>query len=132
MAMSRWMLGEQQRAWLSITQMKVGLPLVVLTSTSPESPEIKPFKIWTPTNQLVQIASLNISCPTLDFWVGKDCYTYVTCQRKLANYQDSENRPSLFPHSLTQQECRSYDKLSSHFSYLHHLQINGMHGAAPF
>ncbi|GFU13015.1 putative RNA-directed DNA polymerase from transposon BS [Trichonephila clavipes] len=25
-----------------------------------------------------QIASLDISCPTLEFWVGKDCYTYVT------------------------------------------------------
>ncbi|GFW64983.1 hypothetical protein TNCV_392491 [Trichonephila clavipes] len=41
--------------------------------------------------------SLDISCPTLEFWVGKDCYTYVTCHGKLANYQDSGNRPSLFP-----------------------------------
>ncbi|GFT75746.1 putative RNA-directed DNA polymerase from transposon BS [Trichonephila clavipes] len=38
--MSRWMLGKQQRPWLSITQMKVGLLLVVTTSTPPESPEI--------------------------------------------------------------------------------------------
>ncbi|GFU67102.1 RNA-directed DNA polymerase from mobile element jockey [Trichonephila clavipes] len=37
-------------------------------------PELSlPFKIWTPTNHLVQIASLDISCPTLEFWVGKDC-----------------------------------------------------------
>ncbi|GFY58780.1 putative RNA-directed DNA polymerase from transposon BS [Trichonephila inaurata madagascariensis] len=42
-----------------------------------------PFKIWTPTNHLVQIVSLDISCPTLEFWVGKDCYTSVTCHGKL-------------------------------------------------
>ncbi|GFU87947.1 hypothetical protein TNCV_1335171 [Trichonephila clavipes] len=41
MQMSRWMLGKQQRPWISIMQMKVGLLLVVLTSTSRESPEIK-------------------------------------------------------------------------------------------
>ncbi|GFY47864.1 RNase H domain-containing protein [Trichonephila inaurata madagascariensis] len=33
----------------------------------------------------------------LGILVGKDCYTYVTCHGKLANYQDSGNRPSLFP-----------------------------------
>ncbi|GFY13218.1 RNase H domain-containing protein [Trichonephila clavipes] len=56
-------------------------------------------------------------------------YTYVTCHGKLANYQDSGNQPSLFPF-INQQECRSYDKLSSYFSYLNHFQNNGMHGAA--
>ncbi|GFW97036.1 hypothetical protein TNCV_4802491 [Trichonephila clavipes] len=35
MVMSRWMLGKQQRPWKSITQMKVGLLLVVMTSTLP-------------------------------------------------------------------------------------------------
>ncbi|GFV87015.1 hypothetical protein TNCV_5112331 [Trichonephila clavipes] len=64
---------------------------------SPYLNYLMPFKIWTPSNHLVQIASLDISCPTLEFWVEKDCYTYVTCHGKLENYQDSRNRPSLFP-----------------------------------
>ncbi|GFY13586.1 hypothetical protein TNCV_4959561 [Trichonephila clavipes] len=40
---------------------------------------------------------MGISCPILEFWVGKDFYTYVTCHGKLANYQDSGNRPIAVP-----------------------------------
>ncbi|GFY56097.1 hypothetical protein TNIN_478491 [Trichonephila inaurata madagascariensis] len=64
---------------------------------SPYPNYLMPFKIWTPTNHLVQIVSLDISCPTLEFWVGKDCYTSVTCHGKLENYQDNGNRSSFFP-----------------------------------
>ncbi|GFW56685.1 uncharacterized protein TNCV_4067651 [Trichonephila clavipes] len=50
---------------------------------SPYLNKLMPFKIWTPSNHLVQIAFHDIFCPTLKFWVGKDCYTYVTCLGKL-------------------------------------------------
>ncbi|GFT93385.1 hypothetical protein TNCV_337501 [Trichonephila clavipes] len=44
-------------------------PLFNLISPYPNY--LMPFKIWTPTNHLVQIVSLDISCSTLEFWVGK-------------------------------------------------------------
>ncbi|GFW74118.1 hypothetical protein TNCV_4176641 [Trichonephila clavipes] len=71
--------------------------------------------------------SLDISCPTLEFWVGKDCYAYVTCHGKLANYQDSGNRPSLFPFV---NPTRMPVLRQAIVLFLLPMQTNGMHGAA--